>query len=98
MLYNRLWFDKDRYGFTVGGGKINNPGRYLVLLPPINGATATSGTPYFTENPGDPYKAWDISETFDYMPSQYITFRWEVQPSRGECPVLLRIGWNHAAR
>jgi hypothetical protein len=72
MLYNRLWFDKDRYGFTVGGGKINNPGRYLVLLPPINGATAASGTPYFTENPGDPYKAWDLSETFDYMPSQYI--------------------------
>lgn len=77
MLYNRLWFHKDVFGVTVGGGKINNPGRYLVLLPPINGATATSGTPYFTENPGDPYKAWDISGTFDYMPSQYITFRWE---------------------
>jgi hypothetical protein len=77
MLYNRLWFDKDRYAFTVGGGRINNPGRYLVLLPPINGATAASGTPYFTENPGDPYKAWDASGTFDWMPSQYITFRWE---------------------
>jgi hypothetical protein len=77
MLYDRLWFDKDRYAVTVGGGKINNPGRYLVLLPPINGATAASGTPYFTENPGDPYKAWDMSGTFDWMPSQYITFRWE---------------------
>jgi len=77
MLYNRLWFVKDKYGLTLGGGKINNPGRYLVLLPPINGATATSGTPYFTENPGDPYKAWDASTTLDYMPSQYITFRWE---------------------
>ena len=53
MLYNRLWFHRDLYGFTLGGGKINNPGRYLVLLPPINGATAASGTPYFTENPGD---------------------------------------------
>jgi Putative beta-barrel porin-2, OmpL-like. bbp2 len=77
MAYNRLWFHKDLFGFTVGGGKINNPGRYLVLLPPINGATAASGTPYFTENPGDPYKAWDASATFDWMPSQYITFRWE---------------------
>jgi hypothetical protein len=77
MAYNRLWFHKDLFGLTIGGGKINNPGRYLVLLPPINGATATSGTPYFTENPGDPYKAWDVSGTFDYMPSQYITFRWE---------------------
>ena len=86
MIYNRLWFDKDRYGLTVGGGKINNPGRYLVLLPPINGATATSGTPYFTENPGDPYKAWDISTTFDYMPSQYITFRWEYNHRAANVP------------
>ena len=86
MLYNRLWFHKDRYGLTLGGGKINNPGRYLVLLPPINGATATSGTPYFTENPGDPYKAWDASATFDYMPSQYITFRWEFDHRAASVP------------
>jgi Putative beta-barrel porin-2, OmpL-like. bbp2 len=77
MAYNRLWFDRDRYALTLGGGRINNPGRYLVLLPPINGATAASGTPYFTENPGDPYKAWDASVTADYMPSQYFTYRLE---------------------
>jgi Putative beta-barrel porin-2, OmpL-like. bbp2 len=77
MAYNRWWFKKDLYGFTVGGGQMNNPGRYLVLLPPINGADAISGTPYFTANPGDPFKAWDASVTFDYMPKQYITFRWE---------------------
>jgi hypothetical protein len=86
MLYNRLWFDKDKFGLTLGGGKINNPGRYLVLLPPINGATAASGTPYFTENPGDPFKAWDASGTFDYMPSQYITFRWEFDHRAANVP------------
>jgi HAMP domain-containing protein len=86
MLYNRWWFHHDRYGLTLGGGKINNPGRYLVLLPPINGATATSGTPYFTENPGDPYKAWDVSATYDYMPSQYITFRWEFNHRHANVP------------
>jgi hypothetical protein len=77
MAYNRWWFKKDRYGLTIGGGAMNNPGRYLTLLPPINGADAVSGTPYFTQNPGDPFKAWDTSITFDYMPKQYITFRWE---------------------
>src|ERR1700682_6501155 len=86
MLYNRFWFHHDRYGVTLGGGQINNPGRYLVLLPPINGATATSGTPYFTENPGDAYKAWDISGTYDYMPSQYITFRWEFNHRHANVP------------
>ncbi|HJZ65121.1 MAG TPA: outer membrane beta-barrel protein [Candidatus Acidoferrum sp.] len=86
MLYNRLWFDNDKYALTLGGGKINNPGRYLVLLPPINGATAASGTPYFTENPGDPYKAWDASATIDWMPSQYITFRWEYNHRAANVP------------
>ncbi len=80
MLYNRFWFDKDQFAITLGGGAINNPGRYLVLLPPINGETAGSAainSPYFTENPGDPFKAWDSSFTFDWMPKQYITFRIE---------------------
>jgi hypothetical protein len=86
MFYNRFWFDRDKFGLTLGGGKINNPGRYLVLLPPINGATAASGTPYFTENPGDPFKAWDISATWDYMPSQYITFRWEYDHRAANVP------------
>ena len=77
MAYNRFWFKKDIYAVTVGGGAMDNPGRYLVLLPPINGADAISGTPYFTQNPGDPYKAWDASLTFDWMPKEYITFRTE---------------------
>ena len=78
MLYNRLWFKKDLYGLTIGGGQLNNPGRYLVLLPPINGATAITGTPYYTENPGQPYHAYDTTVTFDYMPNQFITFRSEI--------------------
>ena len=86
MIYNRLWFDRDKYALTLGGGQINNPGRYLVLIPPINGATAASGTPYFTANPGDPYKAWDVSGTFDWMPSQYITFRWEYNHRAANVP------------
>src|SRR5882672_4004439 len=86
MAYNRLWFDRDKYALTLGGGKISNPGRYLVLIPPINGTTAVSGTPYFTANPGDPYKAWDVSGTFDWMPSQYITFRWEYNHRAANVP------------
>jgi hypothetical protein len=89
MLYNRFWFHKDMFGLTLGGGQINNPGRYLVLLPPINGEsaiTAATNSPYFTENPGDPFKAWDSSITFDYMPKQYITFRWEYDYRHASVP------------
>jgi hypothetical protein len=77
MAYNRLWFDSNHYGLTVGGGAIQNPGRYLVLTPPINGATAATGTPYFPQGPGDPFWAWDAQVTGDYMPTRNITFRLE---------------------
>jgi len=77
MAYNRFWFKKDKYAITLGGGVMDNPGRYLTLLQPINGADAVSGSPYFPEGPGLPFKAWDTSVTFDYMPRQYITFLWE---------------------
>ncbi len=83
MLYNRFWFLKDQYAITVGGGAMANPGRYLTLLPPINGADAITGSPYFTQNPGDPYKAWDTLITFNWMPRQYITF-------------LTEFGYRHA--
>jgi hypothetical protein len=89
MLYNRMWFKKDTYGLTVGGGQINNPGRYLVLDPPINGETAPSAAinaPYFTGNPGDRFKAWDSSLTFDYMPRQWLTFRWEYDYRHASVP------------
>ena len=100
MLYNRFWFHHDLFGVTLGGGKINNPGRYLVLLPPINGEsaiTAATNSPYFTENPGDPFKAWDSSITFDYMPKQYITFRWEYDYRHANVPYWTGRGRHHAS-
>jgi hypothetical protein len=77
MAYGRVWFG-ERYAITYGGGAVTNPGRYLVLLPSINGSTAATGTPYFTENPGDKFWGADTQLTFDYMPSQYVTFRAEL--------------------
>ena len=92
MAYNRYWFDNDKFGLTLGGGVVNNPGRYLVLLPPINGANATSGTPYFTENPGDPFKAYDFQITGDYMPSQWVTWRAEFTQRGSSVPYFAGAG------
>ena len=78
MAYQRFQFKHDLYGITLGGGYMNNTGRYLTLLQPINGADAISGSPYFTENPGDKMHAYDATATFDYMPSQWLTFRTEM--------------------
>lgn len=92
MLYNRSWFHNDQIGLTLGGGGMNNPGRYLVLMPPINGATAFSGTPYFTENPGDQFKAWDASATIDIMPDQFTTFRAEINRREANVPYFAGAG------
>jgi len=86
MAYNRLWFLQNKIGLTVGGGAIRNPGRYLVLLPPINGATAITGTPYFTENPGQKYDAWDMQISADYSPIPYVTFRVEFNHRAANVP------------
>jgi hypothetical protein len=86
MLYDRMWFHKDLWGLTLGGGEMSNWGRYLTLLPPIDGADAVSGTPYFTESPGQRAHMWDSTITLQYMPRQYITWWAEVGYRHSDVP------------
>jgi hypothetical protein len=78
MIYDRIWWDKDLFAVTLGGGQMNNAGRYLTLLPPIDGAWAAVGSAYFPEYAGLPAKMYDGTITFHYMPKQYITWWAEV--------------------
>jgi opacity protein-like surface antigen len=77
MIYHRVWFDHNLFGWTVGGGFMHNPGRYLVLAP-TGLAAPGAGPNAFTMNPGDPFDAWDASTTLQYMPIDYLTFGLEV--------------------
>ena len=86
MAYDRTWFDHDLYAVTFGGGFMNNPGRYLALLPPINGATAQTGTPYWTENPGQKLYQWDMQLNFQYMPKDWITWWTEATFRHSDVP------------
>jgi hypothetical protein len=74
MVYNRMWWHKDTLALTLGGGAMSNYGRYLTLLPPINGADAVTGSPYFPQTPGSKAHMWDSTVTLQYMPKQYITW------------------------
>ncbi|MEO7208841.1 MAG: TonB-dependent receptor [Steroidobacteraceae bacterium] len=74
MLYDRTWFHGDLYAVTIGGGFMNNPGRYLALTPPINGASAVTGSPYFTQQPGQKLYQWDTQLNLQYMPKDWITW------------------------
>jgi hypothetical protein len=86
MAYDRIWFNKDKYAITLGGGQMSNPGRYLTLLPPINGADAVTGSPYFPQTPGLKAHMWDSTVTFHYMPRQYITWWAEVGYRHSDIP------------
>jgi len=86
MLYNRIWFHHDLFAVTLGGGEMSNWGRYLTLLPPINGADAVTGSPYFTQLPGQRAHMWDSTITFQYMPKQYITWWTEVGYRHSDVP------------
>ena len=76
MGYNRFWFNRDLFPVTVGGqhqqsGTLSGADSAHQWRDCHHGRHKS---PYFTENPGDPFKAWDTYITFDYMPKQYITF------------------------
>lgn len=88
MAYHRWWFDKDKFSFNIGGGVVDNPGRYLALLPPINGANATSGSPYFPEAPGLPFRGYDYQVAFEYMPSQWVTWHVEFTQRGADVPLF----------
>lgn len=94
MFYNRIWFAKNKCAWTIGGGMMTNPGRYLVLyptgqaspLPNPNNPTQTEGAFPFSANAGDKFSGWDCSTNFDYMPNQSITFRFECVYRRSSVP------------
>ncbi|MBS7787732.1 porin [Flavobacterium sp. CYK-55] len=100
MVYHRMWFNRDRMAWTIGGGAMTNPGRYLVLyptgdaspLPNPNNPTQTIGTHPFSANPGDEFKGWDASTNFDYMPNQSITFRIEFAHREANVPYFAGSG------
>lgn len=94
MFYNRIWFAKNKLAWTIGGGVMTNPGRYLVLyptgqaspLPDPNNPTQTEGAFPFSANPGDKFNAWDCSSNLDWMPNQSITFRVEIVHRESSVP------------
>ena len=94
MIYNRTWFGKNKFAWTIGGGIMTNPGRYLVLyptgqaspLPNPSDPTKTAGAYPFSANAGDQFKAWDCSTNFDWMPNQSITFRAEIVHRESNVP------------
>ena len=100
MFYNRLWFNKNKFAWTLGGGYMKNPGRYLVLyptgqaspLPNPNNPTQTEGAFPYSANPGDPFTGWDVSTNFDWMLNQSLAVRVEFVHRHADNPYFAGAG------
>ena len=68
-LSNRIWFRQDHLAWSFRAEGVTNPGRYLALLPTPEG---------FPQGP-DNYnlKLWDLTSTFDVLPTDSLAFRFE---------------------
>jgi hypothetical protein len=93
MAYHRIWFS-EKFAWTIGGGVMNNPGRYLVLAPtgnaspaglpqPLGVPAATSG---FDLSPGTKFNAWDYETGFQWMPNEQFTFDVEGNHRQADVP------------
>jgi hypothetical protein len=72
-----VWFGHHLFGVNIGGGKINNPAVTLCCCRRLTARPRLPAHRTLRKILAIGFKAWDMCETFDYMPSQYITFRWE---------------------
>ena len=92
MAYHRLWFLGDHLAWTVGGGMMHNPGRYLVLAPSGNASPVPQplgvapATEPFDMNPGTQFDAFDYETGFQYMPDEHTTWDIEVNHRQASVP------------
>ena len=73
-LANRLWFAKNKMALTTRVGFVKNPSRYLSFTPAVLGG---DGTNAFTRTDPGKLTAKELTLTYDIMPVDFVTFRFE---------------------
>ena len=86
MLYNRTWVLGGHLAWTVGGGLMHNPGRYLVLAPTgVASSVPPLGSAAFDQDPGTNFDAFDYETGIQYMPDEQTT--WDIEVNHREASV-----------
>ena len=97
MAYHRLSFFDDHFAWTVGGGFMHNPGRYLVLSPTgqasgvpqplsVQGIQYVTPSAGFDLNPGTKFDAFDYETGIQYMPNEQVTYDLEFNHREANVP------------
>jgi hypothetical protein len=74
-LANRIWFNENKLALTLRGDYVTNPGLYLAFSPsPI---TDNDFNDAIANDPEQKLNMFQGTMTFDIMPNDYVTFRFE---------------------
>jgi len=74
-LCDRIWFNKNKFAITLRGDFVSNGGAYLAFSP--SPVTPNAFTEALAKDPNKPLEITQGTITFDFMPSEYSTFRLE---------------------
>lgn len=74
-LCNRIWFSKNKFAITLRADIVSNGGAYLAFSP--SPVAPNAFTDELAQNPSKPLNIQQGTITFDYMTTEYTTFRLE---------------------
>ena len=72
---NRLWFRQNKLALTVRGDYLTNPTGYLAFTP--SPVTPNDFSDLIAANPSQTIDIFQGTATFDVMPNDHVTFRFE---------------------
>lgn len=74
-LTNRIWFSKNKFAVSLRGDFVTNPGLYLAFNPsPVAGNDFNDAV---AADPKQKLTIYQATTTFDIMPNDFVTFRFE---------------------
>jgi hypothetical protein len=89
-LTNRIWFNNNKLALTMRGDFVTNPGGYLSFVPAAPSATSNAYDKAVAA--GKDLRMTQLSATFDIMPNDFVTFRFEFAHRNANIPYFAGAG------
>lgn len=89
-LTNRIWFNKNKMAISLRSDVVTNPGLYLAFSP--SPVTPNDFTDAMANDPKQTLTIYQQTATFDIMPNDYVTFRFELAHRQANVPYFAGSG------
>lgn len=89
-LANRIWFNKNKLALTLRADYVTNPGLYLAFSP--SPVTDNDFNDAIANDPEQKLNIFQATTTFDIMPNDHVTFRFEYSHRKANVPYFAGSG------